>query len=521
LHLLRAEDANGEGDPDTRLPAPEQALLHRLSRAEAGELIERYIDYFEPGIVEERSVHLNPAFVDHFLKRNDRILPVVSAVSTLPLVLPSGALLCGPGLVRTLGTIFRIPPKLRDVLPSEHCTPSRVVGAMRFLTEDWLCDVTTSYAGKCVLISCGLSIIERVLLDQRPAFMVRAGQRGGGKTTTLHMLSMATLGHRAAAAAWSSNAEERRKAIFAYLIQGVAFLIWDNLPRGLAVSDATLEKVLTSESYTDRILGESSSPIVPATTIQAFTGNNIMARGDLASRVLNVGLSIDRTDPENRAYKHPDPIAWTERHRGKILRALYTLLLGNPQRVPENRKEAETRFKMWWSLVGSAVENAARESARLYEENSLADRSQWNPACTPQEISCKTLFLAGEEDDEQTDCLGDALRWLTDLQHDLTQTDKQNPSFTAQQVRNRLLTNATQTTVADNSFIEALAGAAGKMTDGAIPSVRTLTWRLKAIRDMPACIPTDAGNKVLMHLTYAPDDRVGGRFRIREVKPNG
>jgi len=101
--------------------------------------------------------------------------------------------------------------------------------------------------GKCALISCALTIIERVLLDQRPAFMVRAGQRGGGKTTTLHMLSMATLGHRAAAAAWSPNAEERRKkAIFAYLIQGVAFLIWDNLPRGLAVSDANLEKVLTS-----------------------------------------------------------------------------------------------------------------------------------------------------------------------------------------------------------------------------------------------------------------------------------
>jgi hypothetical protein len=229
LHLLRAEEANGDGDPDTRLPAPEQALLHRLSRAETGELIEHHIDYFEPSIVEERSVHLNAAFVEHFIKRGDRILPVVSAVSTLPLVLPSGALLCGPGLVRNIRTIFRVPPKLRAALPSiEQCTPSVVVEAMRFLTEDWLGDVTTDYPGKCVMIACALTIIERVLLDTRPAFMVRAGQRGGGKTTTLHMISTATLGHRAAAAAWSPNAEERRKAIFSYLMQGVPFLVWDN-----------------------------------------------------------------------------------------------------------------------------------------------------------------------------------------------------------------------------------------------------------------------------------------------------
>jgi hypothetical protein len=148
------------------------------------------------------------------------------------------------------------------------------------------------------------------------------------------------------------------------------------------------------------------------------------------------------------------------------------------------------------------------------------DRNQWNPDCAPQEVSCKTLFLEGEEDDEQTDSLGDALRWLHDLQTRLIQADQQNPSFTAQQVRNQLLTNATQTAVADD-FIEALAGAAGKTTDGAIPSVRTLTWRLKAIRDMPAWIPTGAGNSALMHLAYVPDDRVGGRFCIKEMKPNG
>ena len=46
-------------------------------------------------------------------------------------------------------------------------------------------DVATDYAGKCTIIAAALTMIERSLLDQRPAFFVTAGRRGGGKTTTL------------------------------------------------------------------------------------------------------------------------------------------------------------------------------------------------------------------------------------------------------------------------------------------------------------------------------------------------
>jgi hypothetical protein len=68
-----------------------------------------------------------------------------------------------------------------------------------------------------------------------------------------------------------------------------------------------------------------------STEIIAFTGNNISAKSDQASRSLEARLSTDRPDPENRDFKHEDPIEWTQDHRGQILRALYTIMLGNPQ----------------------------------------------------------------------------------------------------------------------------------------------------------------------------------------------
>jgi hypothetical protein len=87
------------------------------------------------------------------------------------------------------------------------------------LLDEWLVDVALDRVGKCIAIMLVLTLIERALLPERPAFFVTAGQRGGGKTTLVNMITLAALGRRAAAAAWSENSEERKKALFSYLRQ--------------------------------------------------------------------------------------------------------------------------------------------------------------------------------------------------------------------------------------------------------------------------------------------------------------
>jgi hypothetical protein len=46
-----------------------------------------------------------------------------------------------------------------------------------------------------------------------------------------------------------------------------------------------------------------------------------------------IALDVNRPDPENREFEHSDPIGWTVAHRGEILCALYTVVLGNPRRI--------------------------------------------------------------------------------------------------------------------------------------------------------------------------------------------
>ena len=43
---------------------------------------------------------------------------------------------------------------------------------------------------------------------------------------------MAVNGDHPAAAAWSSNEEERRKALIALLHLRLPYILWDNIPRG-------------------------------------------------------------------------------------------------------------------------------------------------------------------------------------------------------------------------------------------------------------------------------------------------
>jgi hypothetical protein len=328
MHLFTTASADTEQEQDHSMPPPEQWLIRRMNEMQLAEVIERHIDFVND---DGRSVHLPSNFVRHYLQRDDGVLPTIVAVSTLPLVFADGGVWFEDKFDRLRGIDFRIQPQVAACVPKpDTVNDDAVYEAMTFMTDEWLVDVATDYAGKCTIIAAALTLIERALLDQRPTFFVTAGRRGGGKTTTLIMLIKAVTGIWPAAAAWSTNEEERRKALLSYFMYGAPYILWDNIARGTEITCPHIEKSCTAAYYSDRKLGVSETVATAASAIHFFTGNNIAPRGDLASRSLEIRLELDRHDPENRKFEHPDPIGWTDSIREKILSALYTILLGNP-----------------------------------------------------------------------------------------------------------------------------------------------------------------------------------------------
>jgi hypothetical protein len=225
------------------------------------------------------------------------------------------------------------------------------------------------------------------------------------------MLIKAVTGIWPAAAAWSSNEDERRKALLSYFMAGVPYILWDNIARGTQISCPHIEKSCTAAYYADRKLGVSEMIATAASTIHFFNGNNVLPKGDLASRGLVARIELDRHDPENREFTHPDPIGWTDDHRADILRALYTILIGNPRLKAQDDAPLKTRFKLWWRLVGSAVEHAAQLAA---ERSELGAYEAGGPP-PPYAVDFHALFLARADEDEDSVSLGEALDVM--LQH--------------------------------------------------------------------------------------------------------
>jgi hypothetical protein len=392
MHELTEAGADAEAGAEPRLPAP---LIHMLSRHDSYTLalyVENYINFYKwprkasDGNFSTTPARLHKSFVDHYLKFRDSRLPRVKGLLTMPLVLSDGQLLTQNGLDRKRKLIFRIPPEILEIMPKGPPTEEDVKAAMLFLINEWLIDVPMSLKGKCILIALALNILERWLFSGKPVYFVTAGKRGGGKTTLLHMISLAIFGKLAAAMAWSRDQEERKKALFALFLQDAPFVLWDNIAAGSALSCTSIEAALTTGEMKDRYLGKSRIITAPCASVLAFTGNNIQPKGDMSSRSLISRIEVDRPDPENRPFNHPEPVQWTLDHQKKILKALYTLLLGNPHLKvkAKDREQGKTRFKDWWHVIGAAIEHAAQlinssvDFDRLFKDSEADDEEAIN-----------------------------------------------------------------------------------------------------------------------------------------------
>ena len=170
----------------------------------------------------------------------------------MPLVIDRN-IVAPEGFDEALGIWFAIPGELKEAIPNEsECTFDTVKREYEWLCNGWLCDVAATTEGKAVAIALACTVIVRHVVPVMPVFLARAGQHGTGKTTLLNMIATALTGRLASAAAWSPKDEERRKALFAYMMNDAAMLVFDNIREGTLIDCPHLAKYVTAGSIADR-----------------------------------------------------------------------------------------------------------------------------------------------------------------------------------------------------------------------------------------------------------------------------
>ena len=133
---------------DEETAAPEQWTIGRLDEYGLTEEIERLVDYVDE---DGRSVAPPMRLVKAYTRRYDRVLHVLAAIATQPIVLADGVILGRDSKFEpTHGIQFMVSKEIAELVPSkEDCTPEAVTKAMKFLTDEWMVDVATDYIGKC------------------------------------------------------------------------------------------------------------------------------------------------------------------------------------------------------------------------------------------------------------------------------------------------------------------------------------------------------------------------------------
>jgi hypothetical protein len=208
-----------------------------------------------------------------------------------------------------------------------------------------------------------------------PGFIIEGNTRGAGKTLLARVIGLIATGANLPVSTIASDEAEQRKSVLSRMLAADPVVILDNA-KGTLGGEA-IEAALTSESFSDRLLGQSKSVTARNSTLWLITGNNATVTSDLARRIQPVRLSYPAERPEDRdpsRFKFPDLLGYVREHRAELYAHAITLvrafiLAGRPK--PERAVRAYGSFESWDAIVrhallfvGAADPDVARQDFR-------------------------------------------------------------------------------------------------------------------------------------------------------------
>jgi hypothetical protein len=253
------------------------------------------------------------------------------------------------------GSITAVSDNMYDEqqLIAEYPTEQQLMDAYFRLMKPFESFPFVKETDRGVLFAALLTAIVRPVLKTSPAFAFDATQHGTGKTILAECCAVLATGERPIT--WphvSNNEEETRKRLLTVLRSGSRVLLWDNIVGQF--DSPSLAVLLTSDVYTDRVLGVSGSEVYPNRLLTIFTGNNFTPTGELTRRVLTCRLDAKTERPYTRKFDfNPTDLCLAERQA--LVAAGVTLLKGYANAGRPRMAPPLGSFGEWDSMVRQAV----------------------------------------------------------------------------------------------------------------------------------------------------------------------
>lgn len=286
----------------------------------------RVIQYERYDERAKKNVPMDPpsALVKRIMaKRGERGFKEIKAIATAPTMTADGRIIETAGLDEPTGLLLLA----EDDLPKIPHSPT-VEDAKQAFAELWRPFEKFPYAeteDRAVVLAALLTAVIRPCLDIAPAFGIDAPTAGSGKTLIARCLGIIATGAEPDISPPFEDEAETRKRIITMLMKGSGAILVDNVVG--TIDGGVLAGVLTSKTFTDRILGTNQSVTVHNRALWMFTGNNLRPTRDLNRRILVARIDplMEATEVYRREFDL-DPADYCLRHRMKLVVAALTIL---------------------------------------------------------------------------------------------------------------------------------------------------------------------------------------------------
>jgi len=296
-------------------------------------------------IAEDAPIPVATAILAKHGSRNFRRL---EAVCTAPILRLDGSVLDTPGHDEITGLLY-VTAEINPPTVPHAPTVADALDALALLWQPFREFPLVDPVSVGVLLSALLSAALRPSLPTCPAYGIDAPSPGTGKTLIAKCVAAMSTGDDVSVMPPAKDEEEYRKRLFSSLRGGETVLLMDNVREPLG--NAAIDSFITSPSFKDRILGESTTQELPNKTLFLITGNNLVLTGDTHRRVLMVRMDAQQEQPFTREFAF-NPLEVVINNRQSMVVAALTIVRAYiTAGRPKSAKGRIASFDGWDDLI--------------------------------------------------------------------------------------------------------------------------------------------------------------------------
>lgn len=301
---------------------------------------------------------------------------ILEAVTTAPVFLADGTILQERGY-NAQARVFLEPNVTVDVLEDPEIEDAQAAIA---LFRDLLCDFKFhSDADFSSWLAGLLTPLVKAGTGNAPSPLVciSASNAGAGKSLLTDAISLIVTGEKAQMRPYKpKDPAEWAKSLTSFVRSGTPVSVLDNCNG--PIGDDGLNRLITSSTWSDRILGASDAVPLPNVSTWFATGNNIEPVDDMVRRVLMVRIEVDTERPQERTgFRYDLEGGHAGTHRAQLLSGALTILRAfHVAGRPAQKLASWGSFSSWSALVRGALVWAGCADPFLTQKRAAAELNE-------------------------------------------------------------------------------------------------------------------------------------------------